>query len=280
MSRHLGCHRISLVRTLLVAVFGASAWLLWLAGTSQAADLLSAIPPVPSPSDSPAPVQLPGPIAPLVNQLTSTVPAPSQLAAVPGTLVGQITEKVLAPVVGAVDAVPPTVTDTIGKLPALPELPMAPAAPLPSAPAVPAPPSVPAVPEVPVVSRTLLPEEPQAPAPERAAPVTAAIQSGPGAIGTNSGFIPAGVVFVPPAVLAATAASSAPAGPPPEAQIPAAVSPPGAGSTSDPEGSSFFGTADLPEQRALGPPPRNGTIPDPGQSPSAEPLFDPGSSPD
>lgn len=275
MAGYLGCRGISLVRPVLLAVFGALAWLLWLAGPSQATDLLPAIPAVPTPSVSLPPVPLTDPIGPLVDHVHSVVPSPSQLATVPETVVSQLTKQVLTPVVGVVDTVPPVVEKTIKELPALPEPPSVQALPpLPPAPGIlqPAPGILPSQgPSVPVVPTTLL---------------SPSVQSGPGATTSdpgftkNTGFLPDGVVFMPPAVLATTDVSPVPGGPPPDTPVPASVSPPGEGSTSSPEGGSAFGAADLPEQRAQAPPPRHGPIPDCGQSPSDDPAFDPGSSPD
>lgn len=274
MAGYLGCRGISLVRPVLLAVFGALAWLLWLAGPSQATDLLPTIPAVPIPSVSLPPVPLTDPVGPLVDHVPSVVPSLGPLATVPKTVVKQLTEHVLTPVVGVVDAVPSVVENTIRELPALPEPP--------SVPALPEPPSVPALPPV----RGILPHHgPSVPAvpPTHFSP---SVQSGPGAITRNpgftrnTGFLPDGVVFMPPAMFATTDVSPVRGGPPPDAPDPASVSPPGAGSRSGPEGGSAFGAADLPEQRALAPPPRDGRIPDSRQSPSAEPAFDPGSSPD
>jgi hypothetical protein len=253
---HLGCRGISLVRPVLLAVFGALAWLLWLAGPSQATDLLPTIPAVPTPSVSLPTVPLTDPIGPVVDNVPSVVPPPGQLATVPETVVSQLTKEVLTPVVGLVDAVPPVVENTIKELPALPPEPAI------------LPPSGPSVPAVPTT---------------RFSP---SVQSGPGAITRrpgftrNTGFLPDGVVFMPPAMLATTDVSPVSGGPPPDAPVPASVSPPGAGSTSGPEGGSAFGAADLPEQRALAPPPSHDPVPDSRQCPSAEPAFDPGSSPD
>ncbi|MGM7777053.1 hypothetical protein ACSVHC_13710 [Arthrobacter sp. KNU-44] len=220
------------------------------------------------------PVPLTGPVGSLVDHVASVVPSPSQLATVPETVVNQLREQVLTPVVGAVDAVPPAVENTIKELPALPE-----------------PPSVPALPPAPSPG-TLPPQGPSVPAVTeattlvRTSPLTSAVQPGKGAATSdpgftrNTAFMPDGAVFMPPAVFATTDVSPVPGGPPPDTPVPASVSPPGAGSTSSPEGGSALGAADLPEQRALAPPPRHGPIPDRGQSPSDDPAFDPGSSPD
>jgi hypothetical protein len=277
---YLGRRGISLLRPLVLAAFGALAWLLWLAGPSQATDALPTIPAVPSPSVSLPPVPLTGPVGSLFNHVQSAAPSGSQVATIPETVVNQLVvnqlrEQVLTPVVGAVDAVLPVVENTIKELPALPEPPSVPALPpLPPGPGIfpPAPAILPSQgPSVPVVPTTLL---------------SPSVQSRPGATTSDPGFtrnpafMPDGVVFMPPAVLATTDVSPVPGGPPPDTPVPASVSPPGAGSTSSPEGGSAFGAADLPEQRALAPPPRHGPIPDSRQSPSAEPAFDPGSSPD
>ncbi|UKA58288.1 hypothetical protein [Arthrobacter sp. FW306-2-2C-D06B] len=264
-----------MLRPVVLAAFGALAWLLWLAGPSQATDALPTIPAVPSPSVSLPPVPLTGPVGSLVNHVQSAAPSGSQVAAIPETVVNQLREQVLTPVVGAVNAVPRLVENTIKELPALPEPP--------SVPALPPLPPAPGIleqatgilqsqgPSVPVVPTTLL---------------SPSVQSGSGATTSDPGFtrnpafMPDGVVFMPPAVLATADVSPVPGGPPPDTPVPASVSPPGAGSTSSPEGASAFSAADLPEQRAQAPPPRHGPIPDRGQSPSDDPAFDPGSSPD
>jgi hypothetical protein len=257
---YLGRRCISLLRPVVLAAFGALAWLLWLAGPSQATDALPTIPAVPSPSVSLPPVPLTGPVGSLVNHVPSVVPSPGPLATVPKTVVNQLTEQVLTPVVGVVDAVAPVVENTIGELPPLPDPPAVPA--LPPVPGVPPPhgPSVPAVPT------------------SRFSP---SVQSGPGAFTRNTGFILTDLVVLPPEMLATTEMSPVPGGPPPGKKVPPAAPPQESGSTSETQGgSAAYGAADLPEQRALAPPPRQGPIPDRGQSPLDDPAFDPGSSPD
>ncbi len=284
MSGYLGCRGIFLLRPVLLAVFGALAWLLWLAGPSQAADILPTIPAVPSPSVTLPPVPLAVPIGPLVNHVPSAVPSPSQLATVPESVVNQLTDHALTPVVGLVDAVPPMVTNTISELPALPELPSVPA--LPPVPGIlpPQGPSASAVPAAPMRAGSgavLTAPTPLVPT----SPLSPSVQAGPGAntgssgFTRNPGFMPDGV-FMPAAVFATAEVSPGPGGPPPDTPAPAAVSPHESGSMSDPQGGSAFGAADLPEQRALAPPLHHGPIPDGRQTPSAEPAFDPGSSPD
>ncbi|WP_234754287.1 hypothetical protein [Arthrobacter ramosus] len=249
-----------MVRPVLLAVFGALAWLLWLAGPSQATDLLPTIPAVPTPSVSLPPVPLTDPVGPIVDHVPSVVPSPGPLATVPKTVVNQLTEQVLTPVVGVVDAVPPVVENTIGELPPLPE-----------------PPSVPALPPVPGV---LPPHGPSVPAipvdPLRAGSVAAL--TAPTILASTS---PRTLVVLPPEMLATAEMSPVPGGAPPARQVPPAAPSQESGSTSESQGgSAAYGAADLPEQRALAPPPRHGPIPDRRQSPSAEPAFDPGSSPD
>lgn len=280
MAGYLGCRGIFWVRPVLLAVFGALAWLLWLAGPSQATDLLPTIPAVPTPSVSLPPVPLTDPVGPLVDHVPSVVPSPGPLATVPKTVVNQLTEQVLTPVVGVVNAVPPVVENTIGELPPLPEPPSVPA--LPPVPGIlpPHEPSVPAVPVDPLGAGSVA----ALTAPTTlvsTSPLTPAMQSGPGAFTRNTGFILADRVVLPPEMLATTDRSPVPGGPAPGKQVPPAAPPQESGSTSQSQGgSAAYGAADLPEQRALAPPPRHGPIPDRRQNPSAEPAFDPGSSPD
>jgi hypothetical protein len=278
LARSLGRRGIYVLRPLLFAAFGALAWLLWLAGPSQATDVMPGIPAVPAPSVSLPPVPLADPLGRLVNQDPSGVAVPSQLATVPGTVVRQLTDHALTPVVGVVHGAQRVVTNTLKELAALPEGP-----------------SVPELPRVPGILRNKGASVPAVPAaPPRAGPgaaltgpstlvhtkpVPPAVQAGSRASTRTSGF-PDGVVFAPPAVFAASDVSTVPGGPPPDAPAPAAASPHEAGSMSGPEGGSTFGAADLPEQRGLAPPPGHCPIPDRRQTPSTEPAFDPGSSPD
>ncbi|WP_442544647.1 hypothetical protein ACSBOX_02485 [Arthrobacter sp. KN11-1C] len=268
-----------MLRPVLLAVFGALAWLLWLAGPSQAADVLPAIPAVPSASVSLPPVPLADRVGPLINQLASAVPNPSHIATVPGTVVHQLSDHAVKPVVGAIDTLPSTVKNTIRELRALPD-----------------PQSVPGSQRVIAAIRHQGPTVQTAPAAHPNAesgtdaesgtatvcmsPLPAAVQTRSEANTRNSGFTADAVVPMPVAVFATSGASPVQGGPPPDTPAPAAASPHEAGSASGPEGGSAFGAADLPEQRALAPPPGHGPIPDLRQTPSTEPAFDPGSSPD
>ncbi len=279
MAGSLGRRGISVLRPVLLAVFGALAWLLWLAGPSQAADVLPAIPAVPAVSDSLPPVPLADRVEPLINHVASAVPNPSHIATVPGTVVHQLSDHAVKPVVGTIDVVPSTVKNTIKELAALPD-----------------PQSVPGSQRVIEIIRNQGPTVQTAPAAHpnaesatgaesgtaavRTSPLPAAVQTESEAKPQNSGFTPDAVVPLPAFVFAMSGASPVPGGPPPDAPAPAAASPHETGSMSGPEGGSAFGAADLPEQRALAPPPHNGPIPDRRQTPSTEPAFDPGSSPD
>ncbi len=253
MAGSLGRRGISVLRPVLLAVFGALAWLLWLAGPSQAADVLPAIPAVPAVSDSLPPVPLADRVEPLIRHAVKQV-------------------------VGTIDIVPSTVKNTIKEIAALPD-----------------PQSVPGSQRVIEIVRNQAPTVQTAPAASprvesgagaesgtvavRTSPLPAAVQTTSEAKPQNSGFTPDAVVPLP-VVFASSDVSTVPGGPPPDAPAPAAASPHEAGSMSGPEGGSAFGAADLPEQRGLAPPPGHGPIPDRRQTPSTEPVFDPGSSPD
>ncbi|WP_155854288.1 hypothetical protein [Arthrobacter sp. MA-N2] len=274
MAWYLGRRGISMFRPALLAVLGALGWLLWLAGPSQATDILPTIP-VPMPSVSLAPIPLP---APIVEQVRSAIPSPSQLAAVPETVVKQVPAQPLSPVVGLVPATLSVVDNTIRELPALPELPAVPA--LPPVPGVPLPPG----PSVPTVPASLRPgsgaaltafalESPLSPAlPE--------LPAAPGASTRILRFIPDELVLTPMAELAIEATSTSSGEPPPDGPLPTTAFQRGWDSTSESQGGSAHGAADLPEQRALAPPLSDGCVPDGDQGPAAGPAFDPGSSPD
>ena len=280
MVGYLGRRGISLLRPVVLAAFGAVAWLLWLAGPSQATDALPTIPAVPT-----APAVLTVPTIPLPAVSLPHVPLPAPIGQlVPGisTVIPTVTPVVegLTDTVKSVNIVPP-----LPELPLLPELP-----------------SVPELPALPPVSAVLpLPRElgipaATAPLPPRSdvgtlaptAPTTLigmgalspAVRTAQGASTGIRGFIPDKLVLMPPAELAIAGTSNSSGEPSPDKPLPSTAFQPGAGSTSGPEGGSAFGAADLPEQRALAPPPRHGPIPDRRQCPSAEPAFDPGSSPD
>jgi hypothetical protein len=275
-----GRRGVSLLRPLLLAVFGALAWLLWLAGPSQAADVLPAIPAVPAASASLPPVPLTDRIGPLVNNVASSVPSPSHVDTVPGAVVRQLSDHAVKPLVGAIGAVPLTVKNTMRDLPALPELQSVPGLQRVIEVLRNQGPSVRAVPVAPNAGSGMNAGSGPATTSVRTSPHPPAVQTGPEANARSFGFTPGGVVLMPVAVFATSDVSPVPGGPPPDTPAPAAASPHEAGSMSGPEGGSASGVADLPEQRALAPPPGPGPIPDRGQTPSTEPAFDPGSSPD
>lgn len=296
MAGSLGCRRVSLVRPVLLAVFGALAWLLWLAGPSQAASVLPTIPAVPAVPSAPTiplsssllPSPLPDPIGPVAHGLLSAIPSPTQVSALPGTVVSQLPGSTVTPLVTALTDPASSLVDTVvGTIPALPGLPSVPQLPpgpalpptLPPLPGVLDPPGrglpIGAVPGVPLRARaesehalaypTLLP------IPGRGAATSMRIP----------GFILADLVVLPPAVLATTEMPQLPGGPPPGKQLPPVAPPQESGSTSESQGGSAAnGAADLPEQRGLAPPLHGSPVPDGGQVPAAEPAFDPGSTPD
>lgn len=279
MAGSLGRRGISVLRPVLLAVFGALAWLLWLAGPSQAADVLPAIPAVPAASVSLPPVPLAHRVGPLINHVASAVPNPSHVATVPGTVVHQLSDHAVKPVVGAIEAVNSTVKSTIKELPALPHAQSVPGSQgaieriRHQGPTVQTPATHPN-------AESGTDAESVTGAESVTSPLPAAVRTLSEANPRNSGFTPDTVVLMPVAVFATPGASPVPGGPPPDTPAPAAASPHEAESMSGPEGGSAFGAADLPEQRALAPPPGHGPIPDGGQTPSTEPAFDPGSSPD
>ncbi|MBB6407205.1 hypothetical protein [Arthrobacter sp. AZCC_0090] len=271
---------------MLLAVIGAFVWLLWLAGPSQASDLLPSVPPAPSPSVLPAPVAPSDLIGSIAQDVPPAIPGPSQLAAIPKTLVNLLPGDAVPPVVGGIiDAAPPLVDNTIGQLPGLPGPPsvppVPPVLPLPPVPPLPGilpPPGidVPAVPLQGSGSGALTP--PGSATLFRTSAPTA--DGGSAAYAPIPVFIPDEAVPIFPAELAMTNSLPDPRDPLADTPAPAAASPPESSSMSGPHGGSAGGAADLPEQRALAPPFHDGRIPDGGQEPAAEPAFDPGSSPD
>lgn len=313
MDGYLGRRGISLLRLVLLAVFGVFAWLVWFAGPSQAADLLPpgpsvpSVPPVPlvpsvpsvplvlplpsvlpSPRASIAPDPLPDPLRSLVGGIPPAIPSPSQLAEVPETLVNQLPNGAAPPaLVGMIDAVTAPVDSTIEDLPTLPMpslLPVPPTVPaLPPAPKL-LPPSGTSVPavltvEVPAWRPATASTSPDPAAVLRAGALSPAARTVPSAIGSVLRFIPDNQTPVFPVELAMT--NSWVVGvPPADTPALAAASPHESGSTPTPHGGSADGSADLPEQRALLPPFHDGRVPKDRQSPTAEPAFDPGSSPD
>ncbi|BAS15934.1 hypothetical protein AHiyo8_42370 [Arthrobacter sp. Hiyo8] len=153
MAGSLGCRRVSLVRPVLLAVFGALAWLLWLAGPSQAASVLPTIPAVPAVPSAPTiplsssllPSPLPDPIGPVAHGLLSAIPSPTQVSALPGTVVSQLPGSTATPLVTALTDPASSLVDTVvGTIPALPGLPSVPQ--LPPGPALP--PTLPPLPGV------------------------------------------------------------------------------------------------------------------------------------
>jgi hypothetical protein len=318
LARYLGRHGITLLRPVLLAIFGALAWLLWLAGPSQASDLLPTLPPVPAvpsvptislPAVSLPAVPVPAPIVPIAHDISSVIPSPKHVAALPETMVDQLPG--VNPLPGVIQppgsAVPPLIAGlsdpasslfdgTVGNVPSVPQLP--------SVDQLPYVPQLPSVPELPPVPGALVPPGVSLPAdvgpavPESARaradavappdPVhlsTGALSPAARGVATTStrnlGFIRDELVVTPAAMLATTEMSPVPAGPPPGKPFPPAAPPRESDSTSESQGGSgAHGAADLPEQRALAPPFHNGPIPDGGPAPAAEPAFDPGSSPD
>lgn len=279
MAGYLGRRGISLLRPVLLATFGVFAWLVWLAGPSQAGDLLPAVPAVPSPSVSPAPVSLSDPIGSIVGIVPSAIPSPSQMAGIPKTLVNRLPTAPLTPVVGGIiDAVPPLIENTIRELPSLPELPSVPA--LPPVPGIlpPTGTNIPAVPASGNDASELAPRD--ATTILRTSALSPAVQTGPSAGKSILRFTPDRPAPVFPAELAMTNSFVVAVDPPADAPDAPAASPRESGSTSGPQGGSAHGAADLPEQRALLPPFHDGRVPEGRQNPAAEPAFDPGSSPD
>lgn len=295
MDGYLGRRGVSLLRPVLLAIFGVFAWLVWLAGPSQAADLLPPLPPVPSvpsvtpvpsippsPTASIVPVPLPGPLGSLVGDVFSAIPSPSQLADTPKSLVNQLPNNAEPPAaVGIIDAVTLPVESTLGELPPLP-VPALP--PVPSSPPEPGslPPSGTSVPAVFTVPLPAGPSAsvPTPPDPTRILRSSPAVQTGPPALKGFLRLIPDKPVPVFPAELAMTNSSGGAVDPPADTPDPVAESPPESGSTLGPQGGSAHGAADLPEQRALLPPFHDVRVPEGRQNPAAEPAFDPGSSPD
>ncbi|MDQ0031766.1 hypothetical protein [Arthrobacter bambusae] len=185
----------------------------------------------------------------------------------------------MTPVIGVVRSVQGVVGRTVKELAALPERP--PVTELPQVPAIPQhqDPGVPAVAAAPLHAESgPALTDPSTIVRTNASPL--ADQAGARAGTRTSGFEAKGVVFAPAALVTTADLSPVPTGPPPDTPATALGSPHDAGSDSGPPGGSSHGEADLPEQRALAPPPRHGPIPDGRQIPSAAPAFDPGSSPD
>ncbi|MFB9713381.1 hypothetical protein ACFFPI_04340 [Arthrobacter methylotrophus] len=228
------------------------------------------------PSVSLAPIPLTPAIGPLVEHVRSAVPSPSQLAAVPETVVKQLPAHPLSPVVGIVPDALSVINNTIRELPALPEPP-----PLPALPPVLGvlPPQEPGVPVVPAASLrtgsgaalTVLSLE---------SPLSPAVQIARGASTRILRFIPDELVLTPMAELAIEATSISSGEPPPDRPLPTTAFQRGSDSTSESQGGSAHGAADLPEQRALAPPLSDGWVSDGDQGPVPGPAFDPGSSPD
>lgn len=303
MAGSLGRHGLSVVRPVLLAVFGALAWSLWLAGPSQATNVLPAIPAVPAVSTvttvplssvSLSPAPLPDPIGPVAHGLSSVIPSPTQVTALPGTVFNQLSGSTVAPLVtGLTDPTSSLVDTAVGTIPALPGLPSVPQ--LPSVPALPPLPPLPGVLDppgrgLPIGAVPAVPLRALAEAGELAAADPTSLRTGtlsPAAgRGTATspsipGFLLADLVVLPPAMLATTEMSPVPGGPPPGKQVPPAAPQQESGSTPESQGgSAAYGAADLPEQRALAPPFHTAPVPDGGQAPAAEPAFDPGSTPD
>ena len=318
LARYLGHGAISLLRSALLALLGALVWSAWLAGPSQASDLLppvpaepstSAVPTVPLPAVSlpavslaptPAPTVAPAPIpTPALIVAPAPIPIPTPTPAL-----------TVAPAVPSVPAVPAVPLPAVSLAPTqLAEIPQAVINELPGAVATPVVGVIDAV--APVIDRAVgngptlpVPELQQVPgllplAPgsdaaasnagprdpaaanafRRTSALPPKVQNGPGMNAASPGFIPHMLVVVPAALLA-TAEIPPPAGAPPGRPLPPSAPPVQAGATNGPQLGSAHGAADLPDQRALAPPKGNAAVRDGPQIPAAGPSFDPGSSPD
>ncbi|NYD77344.1 hypothetical protein SAMN05216555_102123 [Arthrobacter cupressi] len=304
MARYLGHSGISLLRSALPALLGALIWLVWLAGPSQASDLLppvpaepsiSGVPTIPLPAVSPAPDLdllpalaptpdlVPAPelvpditVPPAVSSLPAvpTIPSPAvslppPLTGIPKAVINELPGAVVTPVVEVIDAVTPVIDRAVGNGPTLPVPTLAvprPPALAPGSEAAASSARPPALAAATAFRRTIA-----VPPKAQAAPVTTT--------GSSPGFIPQMLVLVPAALLA-TAEIPPPAGAPPGKPLPPSAPPVQAGAANGPQGGSAHGAADLPDQRALAPPTGTTAVHDGPQIPAAGPSFDPGSSPD
>ncbi|MEZ2390452.1 hypothetical protein AB6813_13060 [bacterium RCC_150] len=288
------------------SLFGAFGWMLWIAGPSNASDLLPTVPEIPS-------VAVPSVTVPSVTVPSVTVTSGPLPLSVPATVLPQVT--VLppdpvptlgtVPVLGALPTlgtVPAVIDKAVGVLPYVPQLPPAPG--LPDLPGVLTPP-VGGLPDVPVPLPLPLPLPVVPGVPALSAPAAHAIAGthavappsniiaamppagtiaptglkGPAGAGRSFGFIP-NVPAPESPILLATTGSTQGDGRDPANKETLPVAPAEQGSTLEPQGGSVHGAADMPEQRALAPPANSAHIPENLQKPPVQPAFDPGSSPD
>ncbi|MFF2842250.1 hypothetical protein [Paenarthrobacter sp. NPDC057981] len=285
-----------LLRRLLLAALGSSAWMMWPAGSPAAAtDVVPAVPPMPV-TKLTQPLQAP-PVAPGSD---TVAPAPDQLPNIPD--------------VPAVPAVPaPHQAPLVPPLPSEPLVPALPAVALPEAPPEAVLPELPAMEDVPA----LLPEVsalPEIPAlPELPALIPAPHILIDGAVSLAAprtlvdAAVPASEAFPPPAVVLQPqtetrqfAGITLPApfslldpGVVPPAAVPGPVNPspapplhplvtPAAPGSSEARGLNTSNAAsyDVPEVLSNLPPPRDGPVTNQERRPALQPSFDPGSRPD
>lgn len=276
MDRDPGEYRRSYLRPFLLAFLASSAWMVWLAGASEAAtEIAPDLPPLPGTSPT-----LPA-TSPTLPQILQPEPEPSIISGPLSTTLTQILPSEPEPSLTQINE---SVQSAVEPLPLVPELglpelglPEVPVLDVLQLPPVEVPPAVVELPGNELKDESAMTPPPRSapelPAQERAAPLLGETElSVTAPYAPQPAPEPAGI---PPAVIQAPG-SPAPAAPPLPIAAPNSVNQSGSGQSA----TSAPGASDLPDALSPLPPPRAGPVTDPQRIAAPQPSFDPGSTPD
>ncbi|MDD7834743.1 hypothetical protein [Paenarthrobacter sp. AB444] len=285
--------RSVLLRRLLLAALGSSAWMMWLAGSPAAAtDVVPSVPPAPLTTLT-QPLQAP----PVVASSDAVDSAPDQLPGIPDVpAVPAPLEAPPAPAIPSAPLVPDLPAVSLPEAPpeaVLPELPAMEDIPA-LLPEVPALPGIPALPELPalITAPQILVDgavslaaptplvDAAVPASEALPTPAVVLQPQPGARELAGITLPAPFSLLDPGVVP-PAAVPGPVNPAPAPPLHPEVTPAAPGS-SEARGPSTpaTGSCDVPDVLSNLPPPRDGPVTNQERRPALQPSFDPGSRPD